>query len=63
MDDKTFETEMDDAEEYRQSVEKMWVRIYEMANVPATGPGNREERRRVEKVLRRIEKRGLTIGR
>jgi hypothetical protein len=39
-----------------------WAAIYKLANVPATGPNNRSERRRVEKVLARLKKRGLTVS-
>lgn len=41
--------------------DKAWVKVFDLARVPLSGPRNREERRRVEKVLRRLEKRGLTI--
>lgn len=42
--------------------DKTWSKIYEIARVGPYGPVNREERRRVDKVLRRLAKRGLTIG-
>ena len=37
------------------------AKIYELARVGRYGPNNREERRRVEKVLRTLNKRGLTV--
>lgn len=48
-------------QELKASMDKGWAQIYEMARVPVSGPRNREERRRVEKVLRKLEKRGLII--
>jgi hypothetical protein len=42
--------------------DKTWGKIFELARVGPYGPCNREERRRVDKVLRRLEKRGLTVG-
>jgi hypothetical protein len=36
-------------------------KIFELANVPLSGPRNREERRRVERVVKRLARRGLTI--
>lgn len=41
--------------------DKAWAKIYDLAGVPVSGPRNREERRRVERVLARLKKRGLTI--
>ena len=44
------------------SAAKAWLLIFQLANVPATGPNNREERRRVERVLAKLKKRGLTVN-
>lgn len=44
-----------------QANEKAKAKIFELARVPASGPRNREERRRVERVVKRLAKRGLTI--
>ena len=41
--------------------DKAWAKIYELASVPPGGPNNRAERRRGEKVLARLKKRGLTV--
>jgi hypothetical protein len=57
-----FEEMEPTAPEDREMVDKAWGKIFELANVPATGPNNRQERRRVEKVLARLKKRGLTVS-
>ena len=54
--------EMEPADPGDEMVAKAWLKIFELANVPATGPNNREERRRVEKVLKKLKKRGLTVS-
>ena len=44
------------------SLDPVWAEIYKLAGVPLTGPSNRAERRRVEKILGRLKRRGLTIS-